>query len=386
MDSAARLRYPAAAMNSPQPGGQPRYRGEVVYIFAYDIAYELRRITTPTLLGQPLAEFVVETGKRHPRTAVFERPQTVRLPPVERVGPQGVIRLEQVVKLLPVGGISITVRVPFAVDHVEDLVEYHDLEFNHGTLAAAVRELAEQVRQEVAPFCVRPVRELAEEEAYTVFCLAAPLPDAPSSAEEWLYEHSRVVAALLTQETDVAQLSLQEAAESTDRHLSYYDQDLVVVDWDAALVVDAPRHFEEIVYVMELANLQLTELEAYDRLLDEALERAYRDLSSRGVRGRTAILRELRELRIDLTRLSDELLNISKFFGDWHLARIYENVAARFHLSDWHRTVDEKLKSLDSLYQLLQHENINRWMLVLEATIVLLFVIDLAVLLGGMSH
>ena len=32
---------------------------------------------------------------------------------------------------------------------------------------------------------------------------------------------------------------------------------------------------------MELANVQLTELEAYDRLLDEAVERSYRDLSAR---------------------------------------------------------------------------------------------------------
>ena len=33
---------------------------------------------------------------------------------------------------------------------------------------------------------------------------------------------------------------------------------------------------------MELANLQLAELEAYDRMLDDALERAYRDLIRTG--------------------------------------------------------------------------------------------------------
>jgi hypothetical protein len=91
------------------------------------------------------------------------------------------------------------------------------------------------------------------------------------------------------------------------------------------------------------------------------------------------------ELRVDLTRVSDELLNISKFFGDWHLARLYEHVAARFHLADWHRTVDEKLRNLDGLYQLLQHDYNNRWMLILEVTIVLLFVLDLVILVLGLK-
>ena len=76
--------------------------------------------------------------------------------------------------------------------------------------------------------------------------------------------------------------------------------------------------------------------------------------------------------------------NITKFFGDWHLARIYENVSARFHLGDWHRVIDEKVKMLDNLYQLLQHDRINRWMLILETTIVLLFIIDLILLFMGM--
>jgi len=103
----------------------------------------------------------------------------------------------------------------------------------------------------------------------------------------------------------VDHLSKQEADESTGRFLSYYEHDLVVVDWDAALIIDQKANFDETLYVMELANLQLAELEAYDRILDDSLERAYRDLSARPMRGRTSILRELHEIRIDLARFSD---------------------------------------------------------------------------------
>ena len=125
------------------------------------------------------------------------------------------------------------------------------------------------------------------------------------------------------------------------------------MDWDAALIVDEPRFFDETLYIMELANLQLAELEAYDRILDEAVERAYRDLAARRFARWTGagVQRDLREIRMDLARLSDELSNITKFFGDWHLARIYQGLASRFHLADWHKTIDEKLKTLDDVYQ-----------------------------------
>jgi uncharacterized Rmd1/YagE family protein len=94
-------------------------------------------------------------------------------------------------------------------------------------------------------------------------------------------------------------------------------------------------------------------------------------------------MRQLAEIRIDLARFSDELSNITKFFGDWHLARIYQAISSRFHLADWHRTVDEKLKTLDEMYQLLKQDHNNRWMMVLEITIVLLFIIDVAILFLG---
>lgn len=365
-----------------------RYAGEVVYVYAYDVAYEMSREPVTELFGLQVKPFEFDKSKRSPRQLFFHRPQTIRLPAVQRVGPHGPVWVDRVIKILPVGAISITVRVPFEVDNIEDLVVYHDVQLNTASLNEEVRQLAEEVRKELEPYYVRPVPHLVDEEAYTVFCVEAPLTNnegVPIGAEAWLQAHRRQVAALLTQESNIADLSKQEAEESTGRYLSYYQNDLVVVDWDAALLIDEPDDFEETLYIMELANLQLAELEAYDRLLDEALERSYRDLSksSRGVAGH--ILHDLKEIRIDLARFNDELSNITKFFGDWHLARIYENIAARFHLTDWHRTIDQKLKTLDDLYQLLKHDQNNRWMLLLEGTIVLLFVIDLVMLYLGIK-
>lgn len=377
-----------SAGDKPALSRAARYTGEVVYIYAFDMAYGTARKPIRELLGQPVAQFAVDASRRSPRRLFFYKPQMVRLPAMERSGPLGVVRVERVVKLLPVGAISITVRVPFAVNHLEDLVAFHDLQFSNGSLHDEVRQLAQAVATELQAHLIRPQPQLPEEEAYTVFCVGSPMfnrEDLPVTAEAWFHAHRRQVAALLTQEAEIERLSQQESEESTARYLSYYDSDLVVIDWDAALLIDEPGDFDETLYIMELANLQLAELEAYDRLLDDALDRSYRDLGEKPLRSRGNILRELREIRIDMARFNDELSNTTKFFGDWHLARIYESIASRFHLGEWHRTIDGKLKTLDDLYQILKHDQTNRWMMLLEATIVLLFIIDLVILFMGLK-
>ena len=171
-----------------KPNHTHRYTGEVVYIYAFDVAYDTTRQPLRELLGQPVAQFAVDTSKRSPRQLFFYKPQMVRLPPMERIGPLGPVRVERVIKLLPVGAISISVRVPFTVNHVEELVVFHDLQFSNGSLHDEVRRLAQEVVAELRGYLIRPYPQLTEEEAYTVFCVAAPVLNAdnePMNAEQW---------------------------------------------------------------------------------------------------------------------------------------------------------------------------------------------------------
>ena len=188
------IQQPQISPRESVSGKSKRYIGEVVYLYAFDVAYEMDRKPVLELLGQSVAPFEVDAGKRSPRHRFFYKPQMVRLPSIERVGPRGRVRVEREVKLLPVGAISITVRVPFEVDRIEDLVVYHELQLDEGSLNDEVRQLAEDVRRELEPFYIRPVPHLLDDEAYTVFCLEAPLTSDEGvtiSAENWLQAHRR---------------------------------------------------------------------------------------------------------------------------------------------------------------------------------------------------
>jgi hypothetical protein len=296
--------------------------------------------------------------------------------------------VSRAIKVFNIGAISIQVRVPFKVDALEDLVPYNSLAFDGTSLETEIRNLAEEARQQLKPFSIRPVSHLGEGKDYKVFCIyevPAIGEGAGNRAEDWFLANRRQIGALLAQEEDATRLSDQEIDESIERYLTYYSSDLAVVDWDAALVVGERETLDEVLHVVELANVQLLELSVYDRVLDTSLDHAYRDLERRSVKLRRETQRNLREIRLDLARLSDELLNTTKFFGDWHLARIYQALASRLHLSDWHNIIKVKLTTLGELYQLLHQDWINFWMVVLEGSIVLLFVIDVLLLFVGLG-
>jgi hypothetical protein len=94
------------------------------------------------------------------------------------------------------------------------------------------------------------------------------------------------------------------------------------------------------------------------------------------------VLRSIRGLRIDLTRLADEVTHTTKFVGDWHLARVYLLARERFHLDQWRASVEHRIGQLDNLYTLARGEVHDRQMLWLELLIVIFFAIDLLLLLS----
>lgn len=371
-------------LNTSVPNDRVVYSGQVVYMFAYDLAYDMVRPPISTLLDRRVEEYVIGPSKRSPKQLFFFRPQRIIFGPDTYHIRGTEVEVTYSVKIFPIGAISIQVRVPFQRQSLASLVAYHNLEFDQKRVSETATSLGTRVLEVLRPYCTRPVAALGDSEAYTVFQLDLQSDMSEGSAEAWFSAHRQEIAGLLTEESEPDTLSDQETCESTQDYLSYYTSDLAVMDWDAALIVTDPENVEDTLHIMEVANVQLLELNVYDRTLDTSLENVYRDLKRRRSGGSRKIHQNLRELRVDMARFNDELLNITKFFGDWHLARLYQRLAGRFHLNDWNRIINEKLKTLAELYQLLQQDSVNFWMVVLESTIVLLFIMDLAVLIAGL--
>jgi len=113
-----------------------------------------------------------------------------------------------------------------------------------------------------------------------------------------------------------------------------------VIDWDAALVVDLTGYVDDVLYALELANLQLEEFRVMDQRLDKYLDRAYDDLD-----------------------------------------RVYLGARDRFYLDQWRTSVEQRLAQLDKLYSVVHAEVNEQRMLWLEIIIVIFFAVDLMILL-----
>jgi hypothetical protein len=201
----------------------------------------------------------------------------------------------------------------------------------------------------------------------------------PLDIQQFLSSHCRQIAQILRAES--RPLSDQEIEDALSARLSYGTQDVALIDWNAALLID--RDGDDVREVLQFANVELLEMRYLDQKLDGALDRSYDALSPRpGIahpklgRHRTR-LRAVAQLQVDNATLFEGVNNSLKLLGDQYLARIYRLVSRRFHLDDWDASILRKLQTLESIYQKMSDQAATRRMELLEWVIIILFVFSL---------
>lgn len=360
-------------------------KGEVVSLHLFDVGGTLDVGALAKALDARTPTRGPSIGKGTPAYVEFPQPVVLQLPPIHVEAAFGRLRADVFLAFFPLGAVSVRLRIPIEIGAVARLTDWSkstvDMDGKRMPFDAAARALVERERAMWGP-CVRGrYTDNILGESYTIFAFH----DVGENAEAFLQRHTRDVAGLLTGE-DGSRLHDREVKEALEHWFSYYTDDVVVVDWDAAFIIDPDADYEDLLFTLEIANLQLLEFRAYDDHLDDLIERAYDELQK--LFRRPALFRNVRRtvhelslMRIEVAELADEADNVTKFLGDWYLARVYEATQDRFHLKAWRDTVDEKLASINKLYTLANDEGDSLRMLTLELLIVLLFILDLAVLL-----
>jgi hypothetical protein len=352
-------------------------KGKVVFLFAFDIADEIRTSEIHDLLSQKPFPLRLKTGSQVPKDIRIYQPLTIALP--DETHASSVVHT--FVKIFEVGVVSVSFEVEFDVPRLQALLPFHAATIGDVSLADRAETIASRAKENLRPVLVRPAAEKSAVEAYTVFCLR----DVPGDVPAWADANRREVAALLNEDPHPERLAPAQVEETWSHSVAYSIDDLEVIDWDAALLIDRSGYFDDALYVIDMANLQLEEFRLLDDRLDRSFDRAYDDLERYAgwlqfLFTPRARLRMLRSMRMDMTKMSEEVSNITKFVGDWHLARVYLACKDRFHLGHWESSVDQKLQEIDRLYSIVHADITERRMLILEVMIVALFVVDILAL------
>lgn len=217
-------------------------------------------------------------------------------------------------------------------------------------------------------------------EDYTVFRVnqlltATGEPFAPAELQDG--EISRLLLGEKRQLTAAARKDLLSP------RLSYFEDDLTVLTWASALVVEPVRDDSDVQYVLEFANAQLLELRWYDAILDAEVP-AIQHRFQHARKGFRMLGRRYRRLQEDLQRrvadsieLIERVENSLKVTDDVFLARIYGQALEEFRERTWRSGIERKVAIVRSTYDMLNAESLARRSEGLELIIVLLIMFEI---------
>ena len=178
----------------------------------------------------------------------------------------------------------------------------------------------------------------------------------------------------------------QALSESARRDLlgarsSYYADDLAVLTWDNALIVEPREADTDVEYVLEFANAQLLELRVYDAKLDAELPALYDRIEAARrhiFRGRfRSVLADLQTRVAEITEIVERADNALKVTDDAYLARIYDKALELFRERGWRTGISRKLTIFRETYAMLNDETQSARAELLEIAIVLLILVEI---------
>ncbi len=177
-------------------------------------------------------------------------------------------------------------------------------------------------------------------------------------------------------------LSQQTEKDTLKNSFSYGPGDLAVITWDSALVYDAEGS-TDVPDLLEFATTQLLELRYYDSLLSkeldrmhDAIERADREGWWTRLRQYRRIMKNLMEVVIDITEITEKIQKQLTVTEDVFYARVYGSALAIFRTREWLDSIQHKVNLIQRNYSMLNDEVINHRALLVELAIVALFILD----------
>jgi len=353
--------------------------GSVTAFVLYDVCEEMR---LDQIRSKPAARTQEKSLKHQaPEYVGFQRP-----PVVESLEP---LRLEsgetlsEQIKYYDYGVISVMFERRFEGDW-EQLVQLAAQWLASSDLERTARNLARQQVAANLAAMVKPYKDWLVEDYFIFHLWQVP---GCSSAVDLMTAHGDKIAQIVRGE-NIA-LSAGERHEVLQSSISYYPTDVAIVGWNAAFVYDTPAGATTAMQILEFANSQLLEFRHYDQFLDQELAGVYRSLEYRtGLLKRWRMRRAASQLQattIEVTELTERADNAIKFLSDMFSARLYKLAAAKVGVPDYKNLVQEKLATADQLYRFLVEEFNQTRAFILELTVVIILVIELAFLFRGKS-
>jgi hypothetical protein len=366
--------------NQPPKGilSNPRVkRGSIMVYRLFDVAEEIELTKVESLLRGFRGQDKFKVPKFIDRALVMSQP-----PLAFSLGEQilemdgGEVKAELIAKIRDFGVISLiyNIPIPSGTDWTK-LVETA-AEIEEG---AEIDERAEkflpQLLDQLRPALVKPTNSKFFED-YVIYFIEE-FEDQIKMSD--FAKHVDIPALLMAEhEVKLSEASKRSVMENIHQ---YGEVDLVVLEWNAALVIE-PSGARELPDLLEFAVSHLLEMRYYDDLLDTKLKVLYDDIEKKRRRPIWStrfdqVYEDASARYIEFSEFIERVENSLKVVGDFYLATVYRSATRKFRLVDWQSAVTRKMNILGQVSSLLQGEVNNKRSHWLEIIIILLIAYEI---------
>jgi hypothetical protein len=353
-------------------------RGFVYALFAYDAALSINLGAAERRIHENTQRETIRHKRRAPSYFEFQLPP-LRITQAIEPFSLGAYRNREHVDLVvyDFGAVSVIYSIPIE-GPFSGLLDLSEELYDNELLLGDSRRRVEQLLKSLGDAAIRGnIADVVED--YVIFHIEKLAGS--FDARSFCSQHGSEIAQILRAER--LPLSEQEIEDALASKISFGKEDIALIDWNASLLFDPEG--DDTRKVLEFANVELLEMRYLDQKMDRALDQAHETLSKRAwnlprmLGSFSADLRRVAELQIDNAILFEGVNNALKLLGDQYLARVYRLVNTRFHLEDWDSSILRKLQTLESIYEKISDQAVNRRTETLEWVIIILIAAEIVI-------
>jgi hypothetical protein len=201
-----------------------------------------------------------------------------------------------------------------------------------------------------------------------------------------LAEHPTLLQAALCERK-----KLSASARALATPLSYYEDDLILLTWSAAIVIEPDADArEDAALLLEFTNTQLLAFRSYDEEVERELGRLTphkplrRSLLWPRLTASSNVQREVATLITDINETNARVENALKVTEDVYWNRVYAAAVRTLRIEAWRSSLAESLRILEQRASLLRDEAQEALGILLEALVIILIAVELIVALIGL--
>lgn len=213
---------------------------------------------------------------------------------------------------------------------------------------------------------------------YPVYCISET---DYKNVKKLVDDNREEIAGLLLGINDKSNFSEEQINNILKFNTRFYNKDYSIIHWNGTLAIDNEADYDDLLFIIEIANIQFIKLRAYDDYIGNYLSN-YLDLSKNRFKRSinffnpvSKMIKNISRMRVELEHITEMMDNFEKFFGKWYMAKIYYLASGAFEIPRWKKIIESRLDTVDELYTMINNEKNRKKMLFLNFLTLLLFVL-----------